>query len=547
MQNKTSYGGFIPDVFIMDANTESSSSESEPGKSSRVIVLLGLLLMTVAALFVHGYHPYAEDAEIYLPGVEQILHPQLFPTGHEFFLSHADLTLFPNLIALSVRVTHLPFDVVLLLWQVASIFLLLLACWQLASLCFTSVRARWASVGMVAALLTLPVAGTALYIMDQYLNPRNLAAFAAVFAVARILERKYVRALAWLVFAAAVHPMMWVYPFSFCALLVVLRRFEAVVSEKIAAEEFAAVASCLLLLQFPLNPASTPAYEEAAQRHAFHYIQHWAWYEILGLVAPIALFWWFARIAQKKSLTNVQRLCRGLIIYDIVYIVAALIIDLPARFATLGRFQPLRSLHLLYIVMLVIGGGMLGEFVLKKQTWRWLALFLPLCAGMFIAQRALFPVSAVVEWPGAAPRNPWAQAFLWVRSNTPVDAIFALDPEYMHAPGEEEIGFRCVARRSRMADNVKDNGVVSMFPLLAEEWWTQVQAQSPWASLTLENFEQLKEKYGVSWIITQKPAIAGLDCPYQNSAVRVCRFPDLPSKATQKAKSASNVKVSDTI
>jgi hypothetical protein len=522
VQNKSSDQGFIPSTFIMDVNTEPAAIESETRKSSRFVVLLGLLLMTAAALFVHGYHPYAEDAEIYLPGVERILHPQLFPTGREFFSSHANLTFFPDLIALSVRISHLPFDVVLLLWHIVSIFLLLLACWQLASLCFTSARARWAAVGMIAALLTLPVAGTALYIMDQYLNPRNLAAFAAVFAVARTLEGKYVRALAWLVFAAAVHPMMWAYAFSFCALVGVMKRFEAVIGEKIEAEKFALVASCLLL-QFPLNPKSTPAYDEAARRHGFHYIQNWAWYEILGLVAPIALFWWFDRVAQKKNWTNVQRLCRGFIVYDIVYILAALIIDLPARFETLGRFQPLRSLHLLYIVMLVIAGGMLGEFVLRNKTWRWLALFLPISAGMFLAQRALFPVSAVIEWPGAAPKNPWAQAFLWVRENTPVDSIFALDPEYMHARNEEEIGFRCLAQRSRVADNVKDNGVVSMFPPLAEEWWAQVQAQSPWKSLTLGNFEELKAKYGVNWILTQEPEIAGLECPYQNSAVRVCR------------------------
>jgi hypothetical protein len=28
-------------------------------------------------VLVSGYHPYAEDAEIYLPGVEKILHPEL--------------------------------------------------------------------------------------------------------------------------------------------------------------------------------------------------------------------------------------------------------------------------------------------------------------------------------------------------------------------------------------------------------------------------------------------------------------------------------------
>ena len=172
-----------------------------------------LLLLTAAALLTHGYHPCAEDAEIYLPGVEKILNPSLFPVGQEFFRSHANMTLFPNLVAFSLRVTHLPFETGVFTWHVASIFLLLLACWQLSGLLFESARARWGSVCLIAALLTTPVAGTALYIMDQYLNPRNLAAFAAVFAVARILEKKYLRALAWIAFAACVHPLMWVFPF----------------------------------------------------------------------------------------------------------------------------------------------------------------------------------------------------------------------------------------------------------------------------------------------------------------------------------------------
>jgi len=48
-----------------------------------------LLLITLGALLVHGYHPGAEDAEIYLPGIKKNLNPALYPFGAEFFLSHA--------------------------------------------------------------------------------------------------------------------------------------------------------------------------------------------------------------------------------------------------------------------------------------------------------------------------------------------------------------------------------------------------------------------------------------------------------------------------
>jgi hypothetical protein len=367
---------------------------------------LVLLALTAAALLVQGYHPYAEDAEIYLPGVEKILHPELFPVGQEFFKAHASLTFFPNLIAFSLRVSHLPLEYGLFLWQVISIFLLLLACWELSGIFFSSPRARWGGVCLVAALLTIPVAGTALYIMDQYLNPRNLAAFAGIFMLARTLEKKYVRAFLWLAVAALMHPLMWVFPFSFCLLFVVLDRLEPYWKRTSTP-----LATGIASQGIPLSPVASPAYHEAAKTHGFHYIQHWQWYEQLGAVAPVALCWWFARLARRLKWSAMERVSRALALYGLIYLVMALVVDLPARFEALARLQPLRSLHFLYIVMFVMIGGLLGEFLLRDRLWRWLLLFVPLCAGMFFGQRTLFPASAHIEWPGVAPANPWEQAF----------------------------------------------------------------------------------------------------------------------------------------
>jgi hypothetical protein len=371
--------------------------------------------------------------------------------------------------------------------------------------------------------LTIPVAGTALYIFDQYLNPRNLAAFAAIFAVARTLQKKYVWAVLWLAFAASVHPLMAAFACSFCFLLLVVERFE----ENVTASVLPALAGlcCLLPFGISLDPPTSPAYHAAALRHQFHYIQLWHWYEQLGILAPVALLGWFCHIARARQWRRLDLVCRSLIIYDLIYFSAALVVDLPARFESLARLQPLRSLHLLYMLMFLIMGGLLGEFVLKNRAWRWLALFVPLGIGMFLAQRDLFQASAHIEWPGAAAKNEWAQAFVWVRENTPVDSVFALDPDFMQLRGEDTIGFRCLAERSRLADLSKDSGAVSMFPPLAEEWWTEVQAQSPWKSFRKVDLWKLKNKYGVSWVVVQQPGAGGLDCAYQNSAVRVCRIP----------------------
>jgi drug/metabolite transporter superfamily protein YnfA len=281
----------------------------------------------------------------------------------------------------------------------------------------------------------------------------------------------------------------------------------------------------LLWFGIPLAPLSSAAYHEVAKHHGYFYIQHWEWYEWLGIAAPLLLLWWFGRITHDRQWGNIERVSRAFVAYGLIYVVMALVFDLPARLETLARLQPLRSLHLLYIVLFVMMGGFLAEYVLKDRVWRWLLLFVPLSIGMFLAQRSIFPASAQIEWPGASPRNPWAQSFIWIRQNTPVDAVFALDPDYMNIAGEDEIGFRCLAQRSRLADRVKDDGVVSMFPHLAQEWWDQVRAATPWKNFTLENFTQLKKTYGVSWVVLQQPGVAGLDCPHQNGAVQVCRIP----------------------
>jgi hypothetical protein len=475
--------------------------------------LLILLLLTLGALLVHGYHPWAEDAEIYVPGVEKILHPDLFPFHAQFFESHAGSTFFPNVVAGFVRLSHLPLGWALFVLHVASIYLLLLACWQLISRCFPGGEARWAGVALIAALLTLPVAGTALYIFDQYLNPRNMAAFAAIFAIVKMIDKKYILAGLFFVFTACIHPLMAVFAFSYCVLLVVFEHLDT---------QFAAFA-CLLPFGLSLDPP-TAAYHLVALRHPFHYITRWQWYEWLGAVAPIFILWWFSRLAGSRKLPTLALLCRALAIYELIYLPPAIVLSSFARFEALARLQPMRSLFLLYILMFLFMGGFLGEYLLKNRVWRWLALFVPLCAGMFIAQRALFPASQHLEWPWVAPANPWAQAFVWAREHTPSDAVFALDPEHMNLPGEDEQGFRAIAQRSRLADDVRDAGAVTMFPAMADEWSREVQVQRGWKDFQAHDFQRLRSSFGVSWVVVQVPGVSGLDCPYGNSAVLVCRL-----------------------
>lgn len=479
-------------------------------KTRSVVVLVAL---TAFALLIHGYHPYAEDAEIYLPGILKILNPGLFPLNAAFFGEHAGHTLYPKLIAASVRVTHLPLPWVLFLWHIASIFLMLAGTRRLATALFEDERARWAAVCLMAALLTLPLAGTDLYILDQYLNPRNLAAFAAVFAVAEVLHRNYVAAGLWLAFTAAMHPFMSGFAILFCAWVIILDRYQP------RALGFAA----LLPFGLTLDPPP-PAYHEVALRQPAHFILRWEWYKWLGILGPVLLFCWFAHLARRRGMKNVELASRAMIPFVVVATMAAIVLSIPARFEALARLQPTRCLALGYMLLVVVGGGFIGQHVLQTRILRWVVLFVPLTLGMYFAQRQIFVASAHVEWPWAQPRNPWAQAFAWVRANTPTEALFALDPGHMEIEGEDENGFRALAQRSMLADRIKDKGAASMFPPLSTEWLEQFRDQQNWKQFRREDFERLRQKYGVTWVVVQQPGLSGLDCPYQNSEVRVCRL-----------------------
>jgi len=148
----------------------------------------------------------------------------------------------------------------------------------------------------------------------------------------------------------------------------------------------------------------------------------------------------------------------------------------------------------------------------------------PLCSGMFYVQRQLFPNTPHLELPGRPVSNDWVKGFLWVRQNTPRDAYFALDPEHMAIPGQDQHGFRAIAERSMLADRVKDSGAVTMFPALAQTWQTQVRAQEGWKTFRLADFRRLRQIFGVDWVVVQQPGVEGLLCPYSNSTLQVCRI-----------------------
>jgi hypothetical protein len=479
-----------------------------------------LFLLTCAAILIHGYHPFSEDAEIYVPQIRKLLHPTLYPFNAQFFKSHAHLTLFPDLVATLVRLTHFRLSLILFLCHFASIFLLLLVCKRIAAKCFPSEPGQWAAVAMIAVLLTMPATGTSLYLMDQYFNPRSISTFSILFAVDAALESNFLRAILWLVFTALIHPLMIVFGAFYIVLLVITSRVIA----KRRSPAFVPAALAVAAAPSLLHPS--PAFFQALHDHPYYFVLGWHWYEWLGIFAPLALLWWFIRIAEKRTRPALNILALSLMTLGLACFLGALIVSIPAV-QVLAIGQPMRGFQLLYLLMFLVAGGLIGEAILNKRALLWVALFVPIGAGMAFAQYQIFPSDRHIEWPGAPSTNPWLQAFDWSRANTPEGAIFALNPAYMALPGEDYQGFRAIAARSSLADGVKDWSAAVMFPgsRFADQCLEQIHAAGGWRNFGPADFRRLERTYGVTWVVREKSLpLAGLSCPYQNAAVAVCRI-----------------------
>ena len=477
---------------------------------------LRLALITVLAVAVHGYHLGVDDAAIYVPAIKRVADAALYPFGSEFFLSHARLSWFSNLVGGSARLAGVPIDMAIFLWHGIGIYLLLLAGWQLLGACFENQYARWSGVGLLAALLSVPVAGTALVIMDPYVTARTLSTPFTLFAIAGYVSGSTRRALLWLLAAGLIHAQMAFFGVMLVGLLALERS-----RGQLPAVGMAALAG--LPFVFSFDPA-TGAAREALLARTYFLVSKWEWYEWAGVVAPLALLWWLARVRPRGTTPAFRALARALVPFGLLFTAMGIVLATSARLENYTRLQPMRSFHLVYVVFFLLLGGLAGEYGLRGKPARWIILFAPLAAGMWLLAWSTFPSSPHVEWPGLVTTNPWAEAFRWIRGNTSKDAVFAMDPGYLLLPGEDMHGFRAVAERSVLADRVKDSGAVSLFPELAVEWKAEVDAQTGWDQFQRADFERLATRYPVNWILTRRPAPVGLDCPYVNRELAVCRI-----------------------
>jgi hypothetical protein len=493
--------------------------------------LLLLAALTAAGILIHGYHYGFDDQAVYLPAIKKALDPALYPFDAGFFLLQTRLGSFVDAVAASIRLTGCSVPWALFLWHFASVFLLLAGCWRIARRSFRTLAGIRGSLLLVTALLTLPVAGTFVVLCEPYLHTRSLASGFLLFAFADVLEKRLSAAI-WLLLAGLTHPTV--------ALLglwhVAVQAWPAATGKSSASpsQNFAAAAALTafpagLLARWFADPFD-PAWRAALSGRRYLFPAQWTWYELLGAFAPLVILFAYARLARSRGLEDLARICRRLVFSGSVGVAAGLVIGLTPALLPLVPLEPMRTLHLIYLFLVLITGGLCAELLPRPWKLFSAALLLPLALGMFLAQRAEIDASPHIEWPAMTPANDWLRAFAWIRGHTPRDALFAMNPEFLRLPGENEHGFRGLAERGQLAESAKDRAVSRNLPGLAWEWRQEVEAQQGIEDFSQTQLSALRRRFGVSWLLLRKgvgaaASLPGLDCPYENATLRVCRAP----------------------
>ncbi|MEO6910148.1 MAG: hypothetical protein ABI158_04410, partial [Edaphobacter sp.] len=287
---------------------EDDSSSLDLGFSCGLVTLL-----TVIALAVHGYHPYAEDGGLYMAEIKRLLDPALYPHWSEFVTGHLRFSLFAPAVAELVRSSHLNLETVLLLLYLGSFWMTLFAAYLLSARCWAGRQARVGAVALLAMWITLPIAGTSLMLMDPYVTARSISTPCVLLALVGLLEwmlprgggravrrRGLALCCAALAVASAMHPLMAAYGFG-CVLVLYCVASSSQPLRRGGTAGLCVAALGIAAAMQALSPPESTTYVRAAMTRDYWFPGSWHWYEQFGLAAPLLIL----------AIAGLGKRCRG--------------------------------------------------------------------------------------------------------------------------------------------------------------------------------------------------------------------------------------------
>jgi hypothetical protein len=462
------------------------------------VAALGVFIVLATAN--GGMYRYGvSDQAFYIPVIERALDPSAFPRDAALIDAQGRLMLADEALALLVRTTRAPLDMLFLGGYLLSLALIFFGLMAIGRRLFEN---RWTTWALVAAFtLRHHITKTSANTFEPYFHPRMLAFGIGLLAVAAFLHRRSAVAVLLVGAAAAVHTTtaLWFAVLVGVALVVTEQWWRRVA---IPAGVIGAAVAAWAMLAGPLRGrlvVMDDLWLQAVASKDSLFATEWplsAWAVNLG---TLGLLWVAYRFRAARGLAAAEE--RGLV-WGATALVALFVLTLPAvaaRVAFPVQLQISRVFWLVDVVATIAVVGAVAEAAWLKRLGRpaFAACLLALTAGrgayiLFVEhpERPLFRLRL--------DDTPWHEAMRYVAS-LPKNAHVLADSGHAWRYGTS---VRVSAARDVFLEETKDSAVAIYSRDVAVRVVERIGALGDLSARTPEDIERLAERYGITHVVT---------------------------------------------
>jgi hypothetical protein len=458
-----------------------------------------------------GYRYGVSDQAFYMPVVTRALDADTFPRDGSLIDAQGRLMLADELIAMLVRSTGVPLDVLFLGAYLISLVLLWAALVAIGTRIFDS---AWGVAALgVAFTLRHRIPRTSANSFEPYFHPRMFAFALGLLAVAALLRRRTWIAVALVGISALVHitTAVWFSILIGVAILVIEPSIRKLAGAAIAV----VMALAAWALSFgPLRQSMTRMddmwLQAVASKDSLFASQWplWAWAANLGL---FAVLWWAHRLRVRRG--EAQPAETGLV-WGATMLVAVFLVTLPlvvTRVAFPVQLQISRVFWLvdvlatIYLLSLIRSGRAIKAVALALVA-------VSVTRGAYVMlverpERALFAVHLA--------ESPWHDAMRWI-SQQPLSTHVLADPGHSWKYGTS---VRVSAGRDVFLEEVKDSAIAIYSRDVAHRVVERTRAVGDFTALTADRARELARTYQLDYLVTE--AILPLPLAYENTQFRI--------------------------
>jgi hypothetical protein len=488
------------------------------GRSTARAALAGAAFLLLATANSGGYRYGASDQAFYIPAVEQLLDPSLFPRDRTLIEGQSRLLLSDDVIAWIATTVGTPLTVVCAIGFAAAGLLLGSSLWHLAgALRFPP----WTAAALVLAMtLRHRITQTGVNSFEGYFHPRVLAYGLGVGALAAILAKRRRLAAISLLVGIMVHPTtaLWF------ALWLALAGGAAALREPSARHPVT-----LLVVSTPIALVLVLAIGGGLLPQLLQRMEGW-WVDLLRSKDYLfpdewPLTAWLVHAATVGAIVVVYRKRRvaGLvspweasIFGGALALVAGFLLSLPliaARFAVAVQLQtsrvlwPVEMLATAYVVW-AFAHWPVGRSERSPVPSRYRAVALAVLLAAAATTRGVY-VTWFERSDGALvrmdlPANEWTSVMTWVRTETEPDAHLIADPGHAWKYGTS---LRIGAARDVYLEEVKDVAIALYSRQTAARVLERIAA--PPTGDNPGELEAFVARYGLDYAVCENDATQG--------------------------------------